>query len=463
MVSAPLPRRKASLDALSAPVGLRRQSLTHRTSVASFASSSYSSDPWALQSSSASPAESLKSDYFDGNDGFAPQALPYPKVPKALARLSIRSSASSQTDSDGGSPRSVQPTLRDTLARSSIPTTAPLLIVKKRSTGSLGRGSRSSLASFAPSPRDSFASITSTLMSNESQPSTSTGSSISFGLPKGLVNGREVYTGLLPGRMHNGGDENVARAAPAINRGTYVSDLGLSPRTVPSPIAEQPERVEDLPASVVLESPRPADQQPRASMEVTVEEQPVEVPKVVEPAVSQGKHQKTDSTFSVASLDSLQSLNGLSIFPLPPSRMSPALEVSFGVATVPLVSFPDFPRTPTPAEANKETIHQIQNEAVLLNSPEPPTSSTVAQVPQVPSIVCLDTTPPRTPAAKGSSKSSPTSPTVKDLMRRPSYASGEMSRKISNPIDADSDLGKSPVSVRRFRADGQKSALRSYR
>lgn len=206
------PRKTSSVDALREDLARSTRLLSIDTRSSMLSVGSNDSDQFAL---STSPLSRLSIPELE--DGFQPQPLPYPKMSRRLSRLSAGSMTSAQ-DCTSESVVSAPPTpLRETLERSSL--------------GSSPR--RSVVISIAPSMRDSYGSIASTLLSTSgtSVSGLSSDNSSDYNLPKG-----GAYTSLL----RSTSSSLLAHRIPSMNRALWHDvDLGLSPRSGPSPVVIQ--------------------------------------------------------------------------------------------------------------------------------------------------------------------------------------------------------------------------------
>ncbi|OCF45689.1 hypothetical protein I317_00592 [Kwoniella heveanensis CBS 569] len=274
-------RRESSIDGLRADLMQASGSLDRRMSTASTASlgrrastasisawnrkasivssvaSSVGSDPfnWATSSYGSRPSYSLgvggpdpileqhdlveQDDEDDRDDqSFQPQSLRYPKIPPALSRLSVETTASSVW-SDASSILSSlpSPTLKDTLERSSLGSSANHDSSARSSTFSLEariRCADARISSFAPS--GDSASLRSSASEQDldsiSPGPGSNSSSFSFHLPPRAQT--LAYATLLPRRRSSLLAQSAMHGLPQINRGEWVDpELGLSPRSGP--------------------------------------------------------------------------------------------------------------------------------------------------------------------------------------------------------------------------------------
>ncbi|WVF67942.1 hypothetical protein IAT40_002704 [Kwoniella sp. CBS 6097] len=237
--------RKASTASISA--------WNRKASIVSSVASSVGSDPfnWATSSYGSRPSYSfgpgsvLRDQELDSHDederdgqGFQPQSLRYPKVPPALSRLSVETTASSVW-SDASSMLSSlpSPTLKDTLERSSLGSINP--DSARNSTFSLEARIRSSgstdqrKSSFAPSVSVSLRSSASEQDLDSISPGPgSNNSSFSFHLPPRAQT--LAYATLLPRRRSSLLAQSAIHGLPQINRGEWDDpELGLSPRSGP--------------------------------------------------------------------------------------------------------------------------------------------------------------------------------------------------------------------------------------
>ncbi|WWD20653.1 hypothetical protein CI109_105129 [Kwoniella shandongensis] len=244
-------RRESSIDGLRSDLALATGSVRQRSSVASRSSvvsrasvaSSIASDPWAWRSNSiVSSRLSVGSspDEESVEEAFKPQALPYPKIPPALSRLSVETSASSEwSDSPGNaSPESVaSPTLKQTLERSSLGS----VHVPIKSLPSLDArlaGSDGSLY-YAPSYISNGSSLDIDQDIEFERSNDSTSSSFSIQLPPRSY--PSPYAALLPRRRSSLAAHVVSANLPSmINRGEWHdSELSLSPRSEPKMLEVQ--------------------------------------------------------------------------------------------------------------------------------------------------------------------------------------------------------------------------------
>ncbi|RXK41665.1 hypothetical protein M231_00900 [Tremella mesenterica] len=289
------PRARASVAEFRSARNARRTSIASVQSNHSFASfSSFSSDPFATESSMSSCSHSGESQDWDG---FAPQALPYPKVPKALSRYSL--STESSVSDNGSEP---------TRASRSITTNATLTRKPSVPASSDLRRTLSATASssdMATPIRPSFLRAT------------------SLGTEDTRSNGEVIPNGIVS-----------KLSVPRLNRSHFRGDLGLSPRT-PTPVLEQNERMESTPlvpsAEVVVEVNHciPVEQIDDVNDKVVDGmgrvEKVEQVGKVEKIKVKVKKHRKTDSALS---------LSGIMTFPLPPDRQQD-LQVTVESPTTP--------------------------------------------------------------------------------------------------------------------------------
>ncbi|KAK4688598.1 hypothetical protein P7C73_g1511, partial [Tremellales sp. Uapishka_1] len=315
-------RRQSSVEALRKDLeDLRR-----------FSTFSTLSDPFSLQTSplpsrsgslSVSPPTSRNSLSLD--EAFKPQLLPYPKVSKRLARLSVESSTSFESAwntlaaSSVSSASSLAPAIHtisptplssapvsassSPVASPSLPaspTSPPALPSHRLSRSSFALSTRSSVGSYALSHRTS-ASSTSSLAVRDRM--LSDGSSIDFEIPASIAARNATYlASLRPSPAHNDPEGSVR--VPAINRAEWKDvDLGLSPRSTPPPV-DSAEIMSPLDISI----PDPLSKHPDG-VDLLLP------PEMKEPLRS-NRHQRSDS-----------SLSAIVAFPIPPER-TPSLQVS---------------------------------------------------------------------------------------------------------------------------------------
>lgn len=187
-----------------------------RLSTASF--SSIASDQFSLSS----PLTRVSIPEIE--DGFVPQALSYPRIARRASRISI-SSLSSQGDSGPASSST-------SFSSAGAPSGALLAMVNRPSLSHSPQ--RSVSIAIAPNVRGSFGSIASTLFSTSA--SSYNGSmarslsDMSINLPRGMA-----YNALLPSAEATPNPDRV----PTINRKDWDPELGLSPRSGPTPIVVQ--------------------------------------------------------------------------------------------------------------------------------------------------------------------------------------------------------------------------------
>lgn len=302
--------------------------------------------------SCSSPLDRLSSPGFAAE--FIPQPLPYPRLSRQASRLSGASSW------DGGSSGS-----SDAMSVVSDPRT-PLRDLIDRS--SLGSSPRHSVTlSFAPSIRDSFGSIASTFISASG---TSSDDSAAFSLPRGMA-----YQSLLP----SGNTSPNPDRMPTINRDTWEEDLGLSPRTAPTPVAAETQTVpaalevvltgtEPLISPMELINPfermRQAQTEIEFQREGTVQKTEPSHSLVVEATTidmdviqnedTKKTHQRTDS-----------SLSDVLTFPLPPSRLT------LGVAITPISTPHSELQTNPVEEMTRSEDENAEAQEICLDTPNP--------------------------------------------------------------------------------------------
>ncbi|KAK8850471.1 hypothetical protein IAR55_004389 [Kwoniella newhampshirensis] len=220
-------RRESSIDGLRSDLVSASGSLSKRSSIAS----SIASDPWAWRSSSIVSEMAYPSSHEEEEEieeAFKPQILPYPKIPPALSRLSIETSASSEWSPSLGtsSPGSVtSPTLKNTLNRPSLDSVTHLPSLEARVAGSDGS------IYYAPSYMTDDSSLDNDYERHIGKRGDSTSSSLSIQIPPKSY--PSPYAALLPRRRSSLAAYVVsANMPPTMNREAWNdSDLGLSPRS----------------------------------------------------------------------------------------------------------------------------------------------------------------------------------------------------------------------------------------
>lgn len=287
---------------------------------------------------SATSFASVTSDQFDlgspltrvsipeSEDGFVPQALSYPRLARRASYLSVTSLSSRDN--------SLASTTDSSVSSAGSPS-GPLLAMVNRP--SLSASPRQSVSiSIAPHVRDSFGSIASTLLSSSGTSSlagsmTGWSSDASNHLPRGLA-----YSALLPSAETTPNPDRV----PTINRRDWRPDLGLSPRSSPSPIVLQNGVMEDpldfsqiatphMPMPPGMISPLEMTNPFENSVVVAQIPQWAKVPEDLGPTTREAAFDSIDllpASRSVASTGkghhrTESSLSAVLSFPLPPSRM----------------------------------------------------------------------------------------------------------------------------------------------
>ncbi|WVQ95506.1 hypothetical protein IAU59_002603 [Kwoniella sp. CBS 9459] len=355
--------RRASTASISA--------WNRKASVVSSVASSVGSDPfnWATSSYGSRPSYSLGAgsilgdhDLYElgGEDvqdhqGFQPQSLRYPKVPPALSRLSVETTASSVW-SDASSMLSSlpSPTLKDTLERSSLGSTHPdsarssTFSLEARILSVSGADGRKS--SFGPSVSVSLRSSASDQDLDSISPGPgSNSSSFSFHLPPRAQT--LAYATLLPRRRSSLLAQSTMHGLPQINRGEWVDpELGLSPRSGPVKVESlngslrAKTRLVEITASPEVPSHSPAenehdlkehDKRESITIELSddyareVDRQRIDsidllppLPSPTRPSLHTQEHSDTRHQPSRGHLRSESTLSAIMAFPVPPDRQN---------------------------------------------------------------------------------------------------------------------------------------------